>query len=392
MHSVPRKIFQILDGTPAVYGQHTRGQSVVELALVTPLLIIMLMGLAEIGWFANNYLILLETTRVGARYGAVQTGDTSPMVWPNQASLIPPLQPDAATATNAQKFRVCANIGALPETRRFYNTLVCRMFDAMAPLSYNGGNSLLSYPLNEGNGVDDIVVSAFGLQTINLSDPDILPAMRSTIAKNMNLPAASQTGQQVLVVSRYPTNANECTYDTASDKDTRDPFNYISYTGAGNTDGSRNYILPSGLANDPTNFLYYEYVGDDSGPERQRGFVFSGQHIIISTRSLPPAQQCYGSEWTIDRVERLVNVQGFTFVNSDNDVNRAQRTGLPSQGIVLVEMFWQHSLLLRNPVFNPVFTMLNDPSNPNGGGTVISVWAAFPLPTVEPRLKYAVEN
>ena len=49
MLSVPKKIFRILDGTPAVYGQYSRGQSLVELALVTPLLIVLLMGLAEIG-------------------------------------------------------------------------------------------------------------------------------------------------------------------------------------------------------------------------------------------------------------------------------------------------------------------------------------------------------
>src|ERR1044071_3647964 len=138
MQSVPKKIFQILDGTPAVYGQYTRGQSLVELALVTPLLVVLLMGLAEIGWFANNYLILLETTRVGARYGAVQTGDTSPLLWPNAASLIPELQPDLASSTNAQTFRVCSNLDLLPQTRRFYNTVVCRMFDAMSPLDFRG--------------------------------------------------------------------------------------------------------------------------------------------------------------------------------------------------------------------------------------------------------------
>lgn len=385
MHSVPKKIFQILDGTPAVYGQHSRGQSVVELALVTPLLIILLMGLAEIGWFANNYLILLETTRVGARYGAVQTGDTSPLVWPAEGSLIPSLQPDAPSFNAAQDFRVCSNLALKPQTRRFYNTLVCRMFDAMSPLTFRGDNPLTATPVNDGNGVDDIVVSAFALQTVNLSDPNIPAAMRSTIAKNTNLPAASQTGQQVLVVGRYPANANECSTDTAADKDTRDPFNYINYTVAGFTNGTRNYIVPSG-ADVEENRLYYELTGFDSAAERQRGFAFTGQHIISSTRALPAAQQCYGSEWTIDRVERLINVTNFSFKDQE------QRSGLPSQGIVLVEMFWQHDLLLRNPVFNPVFTILNDPSNPNGNGTIISVWAAFPLPTVEPRIKFALES
>src|SRR5690349_11950270 len=111
MQSVPKKIFQILDGTPAVYGQYSRGQSLAELALVTPILIVLLMGLAEIGWFANNYLILLETTRVGARYGAVQTGDTAPTSWDNAVSLLPDLQSDFATngplTQNARLTRIC---------------------------------------------------------------------------------------------------------------------------------------------------------------------------------------------------------------------------------------------------------------------------------------------
>src|ERR1044071_600525 len=136
MQSVPKKIFQILDGTPAVYGQYTRGQSLVELALVTPLLVVLLMGLAEIGWFANNYLILLETTRVGARYGAVQTGDTSPLMWPNEASLIPKLQPDSVSFVYAHSYRDCKNLET--HTRRFYNAIVCRMFDAMSPLDFRG--------------------------------------------------------------------------------------------------------------------------------------------------------------------------------------------------------------------------------------------------------------
>lgn len=384
MHSVPRKIFQILDGTPAVYGQHTRGQSVVELALVTPLLIILLMGLAEIGWFANNYLILLETTRVGARYGAIQTGDTSPLLWPNEGSLIPALQPDAATKASAQKYRVCANLTALPETRRFYNTVICRMFDAMSPLPYDGDDPTTADPLNDGNGVDDIVVSGFALQTVDPQDSNIPSAMRSTIDLISGYPTDQQ---QVIVVGRYPTNANECTTEAGAE---RDPFNYISYTAAGYTNGTRNYVVPSGTDVE-ANRLYFELVGDDAGTERQRGFVFSGQHVIGSTRSNPVASQCYGSEWTIDRVERLMNVSGFTFLNSAT-VNKAQRAGLPSEGLVLVEMFWQHELLLRNPVFNPVFNILNDPTNPNNGGTLISVWAAFPLPTIEPRIKYAVEN
>lgn len=72
------KIVRLLDGTPAVYGKRQSGQSVVELALITPILIILLAGLIEIGWFANNYLTLLDVTRAGARRGAVLQDQKSP--------------------------------------------------------------------------------------------------------------------------------------------------------------------------------------------------------------------------------------------------------------------------------------------------------------------------
>ena len=387
MRSVPKKIFQILDGTPAVYGQYSRGQSLVELALVTPLLIVLLMGLAEIGWFANNYLILLETTRVGARYGAVQTQDQSPKVWPAEGSLIPSLAgaPGTDAFDAAKKYRVCTNLSSLSETYRFYTVVVCRMLDAMSPLDFRGDYSAIDDALNNGNGVDDIVISGFALKSVNPQDPDIPLTMRSSFDWQYTA-GANKDQQQVLVVGRYPVNANECTTATGTDADLRDPFNYINYTVAANTDsGWRNFVVPSSLdPNNPNNRLYYEVPGYDTGTERQRGFAFTGQHIISSTRALAANQQCYGSEWNIKRVQDLMNVSNFSLAS------QAQRSNIPSQGLMLVEMFWQHTLLLRNPVFNPVFNILNDPNNPTGNGTIISVWAAFPLPSVEPRIKYGL--
>ncbi|MBK8028832.1 MAG: pilus assembly protein [Chloroflexi bacterium] len=73
------KIVQILDDTPAIYGERRKGQSVVELALVTPILIILLAGLIEVGWFANNYLTLLDVSRAAraARYGSPRCSVTT---------------------------------------------------------------------------------------------------------------------------------------------------------------------------------------------------------------------------------------------------------------------------------------------------------------------------
>src|SRR5215216_4589210 len=89
MRTLLVKIIQLLDGTPAVYGKRQSGQSVVELALITPILIILLAGLVEIGWFANNYLNLLDVTRAGARRGAVLQDQKSPLFWDNKHSYVP---------------------------------------------------------------------------------------------------------------------------------------------------------------------------------------------------------------------------------------------------------------------------------------------------------------
>jgi Flp pilus assembly protein TadG len=47
-----------------------RGQSIVELALVTPLLLLMLVGTIEIGRFAYYSILVSNAARAGAQYGA----------------------------------------------------------------------------------------------------------------------------------------------------------------------------------------------------------------------------------------------------------------------------------------------------------------------------------
>lgn len=53
-----------------VRGRHVRGQSLIELALVVPVLIVVLLGIAEFSrlWYA--YITVDNAARVGAQYGA----------------------------------------------------------------------------------------------------------------------------------------------------------------------------------------------------------------------------------------------------------------------------------------------------------------------------------
>src|SRR5215813_10569018 len=80
-----QKIVSILDGKPKA----VRGQSFVEMALTMPLLITMLLGMVEIGFLANNYLILTDAVREAGRKAVNLTADTGAPHW----NL--PLRPDA---------------------------------------------------------------------------------------------------------------------------------------------------------------------------------------------------------------------------------------------------------------------------------------------------------
>ncbi len=401
MRKVLRKIIQILDGTPAVYGSTGRGQSMVELALVTPILIILIMGLVEIGWFANNFLILLESSRVGARFGTIQTGDTSPLSWPNQYSVSPNAFPGYYGYTgdpapdeysDALRYRRCSEVQDFDELAGFYNLISCVMLQSITPLEFRSPIDDPAGAETEPNGVDDIVISAFSLQTMNLAD---IPAgaMRNAAATSL-IPGIPASQQQVLVVGRYPINANECSVKADGTFQNppyeRDPFDYIQ-----DNDSLGNYILADLTQPDiESNRLYLEVVvghdefgdpvfgydnnvaGNATTWERQRGFSLTGQQYITT---LPG---CVGSEWSMADVQRLMNLPQFGLSIATDPDKITERQRLPSQGIVLVEMFWEHELLLKNPVFNPVFTVIGEER------TTVTVWSVFPVPAVEPRIKY----
>ncbi len=53
-------------------GRSRQGQSLVELVFTLPILALMFFGMVEIGWYANNYLILFDASREAGRYGATQ--------------------------------------------------------------------------------------------------------------------------------------------------------------------------------------------------------------------------------------------------------------------------------------------------------------------------------
>jgi Flp pilus assembly protein TadG len=65
LSSGTRRVRRTLALTPA-----QRGQSIVELALVTPLLLLLLVGTIEVGRFAYYSIVVSNAARAGAQYGA----------------------------------------------------------------------------------------------------------------------------------------------------------------------------------------------------------------------------------------------------------------------------------------------------------------------------------
>lgn len=386
------------------------------MAFIIPLLAIMIAGIVEIGWFANRYLTLLEVTRVGARAGTVLTGEFSPLNWNELASAHPVVHLRAYGAAAAdipaesQQYRDCN----LVTTRTgFYNFIACTMLNSFEPLRLAGraptstDNAVKLIRDRQGNVIDtipfpdDIVISVFATQAINNANPGsiTLPSL-ATDARQYQLAVAlySRTynfeaipatagrfrpGPQVIVVGRYPKRANECNvYD---DNGTRvvvpgqDPFDYIPNNG-------RDAILVAGQPR------FIELEGMDPNPtylqqaEAQLGFVWTAQKLRTDLMNAGRPALCWGSDFDSADVEALINLP--TFIDDDPPGVapwNLRRAAIPSNGIVIVEMFWQHEPLLRFPFVEPIIAAFGDVNN-----IVISAWASFPVPAAEPNIIYGL--
>lgn len=55
----------------SMVAKRQEGQSIIEFALVLPLLLILLLGIVEFGFIFNTHVTLVHSAREGARYGAV---------------------------------------------------------------------------------------------------------------------------------------------------------------------------------------------------------------------------------------------------------------------------------------------------------------------------------
>ncbi|HML21053.1 MAG TPA: pilus assembly protein [Aggregatilinea sp.] len=327
-----RRLLAILDGAPA----GARGQSLVELSLSVPILLVMLMGLVEVGWFANNYMVLLDNVREAGRRGAV----LDPLVdwWPHQEKRyqamdceftdqkfnsiegedynVDPADPDSSWPwRDLSAWGYTA--GAEFSKYGFYDDVSCLILRNMAPLDFD-------------STTDDIVVSVFSYAVIDPSPNDGDP-----------------TGMEVRIIGRFPPDTNECSGEP-------DPFDW---RGAGVLDG------PDGDAGDPGEFSEYY----DSTSDEVRGYVMRGNHVAEDDAI---GLACLGSDFSTADVQEMLN-----FTNITNEDERMEKIeNMRKFGMVLVEMDWKHHQLFGMPWFN---------LGPLGDGPYIHVWTFFPVSGAE---------
>lgn len=398
-----RKFTQILDGTATDYGEKQRGQSLLELAFFMPILIIMLVGLAEIGWFTNNYLIMLEVSRVAARFGTVLTGNNDPIAWDagevtyqgtdnlgnsvvfrvrTVEGTIPsddwrsPTVPVEDQSDVAKSLRDCAN------AEGFYEAISCLAIDSMAPLEMEVDADLDNRADGIQDNFNDIVISVFSTNVI--PDPRTLAGQAKTNVESIQDRPFSSAEQdedfrnnaprddsgnpdtnapQIMVTGRYPASANECS--EAGVADHRDPFDINSNGNFDDfeIDASRERIRDSAQTN--------TWPLLDDGADGQRGFAYTGRWRVRDSNG--NLTGCYGSQFTIAQIERIINLRGI-------GLDAEEMNQLPdSQAFALVEVMWQHQLLLNFPGFDLLPAVLSA----DGEAAYIQVWAAFPVPAAE---------
>jgi hypothetical protein len=286
MRATLRRVLAVLDGAPT----GTRGQSLVELTLTLPILLVMLLGLTEIGWYADHYLTLLDVVREAGRFGSTK----DPMQWPDGDEKHYQRMDCEELETNYDKKPFENNTsppgpdlsawGYTPgqdRTMGYYDGVACSVIGNMAPLEFN-------------DQTDDIVVSVFSFFVLNRGTPSA----------------------QVRIYGRYPARANECQND-----DQYDPFDW-NHDGLG---GSAN--------EDPGLF--------DSGWDNVRGYVFRGNHQMDYGAPV----KCLGSEFSTADVQNMLDFQG--------DADRARKIDrVRNSGLILVEVFWDHHQLFGLPWFN----------------------------------------
>jgi len=395
MRQTLHKIVSILDGQPT----GVRGQSLVEMTITFPLLILMVLSLVEVGFVANNYLILMDVVRAAGRAAVTtnpdstqwpdnetrsynrmdcdqpETGNhhddtyhrlgnanvpgTDPILYDERDNVNPAMPGGGASQTGprGQHLQASYSYSLIQDGPfGFFDSVACQVTRGMAPLVLNDDDSTKSK--------DDIVVSTVSYELMTYGTG----ITHGDNVKYAAGPGAHHFGTQdfwVTVTNRWPMANRYCVTNPGQPNqagDGRDPMDFMrddfntAWTNGGPTlDKVGSY--GEGLYNQATK----TYIAGSlaTGTQGVRGFVFTGNNMN--------PDGCYGSRFTVQEIEARLNL----------DTNLALNSVMPNGGLVIVEIFWQHHPLFLGPIFQGYNgNKLNDP--------VLWVWGWFPLPNIEP--------
>lgn len=142
-------------------GKKPRGQSLVELAIFLPILLMILGGLVEFGFAFNEYINVVEATREGARAGV--DGD------PAQRDL----DTNGRSKTNCEDIRDGSGNLVSAATTDYYARIVCVIENAMEPVS-----------LDPATSYDDIVITVVRVYRDPVCDETPAPTFTPTANPN----------------------------------------------------------------------------------------------------------------------------------------------------------------------------------------------------------------
>lgn len=352
MKNFAHNFLRILDSQP----RSARGQSLVEMAFTMPLMFMMVISIAEVGFLANNYLILLDALREGGRYAAVNaqppvswasnprdaSGDQQTRNWHRtdcettkggSVSTFHINNPayDIAQGINPPGHPAVAGYGVVnPSTGPaeydfgFFDGTACQVVAALEPLRFDYER-------------DDIVVSVIGY--VNLcSGGGCVDAATGLYGGT----------RELKVSQRFPLSNRKCTTGAGTNNDGRDPFLVTEIPGT-----SLEIPVPGASNNDV------------------RGFILSG-HQKASTDN---SGTCLGSKFFVGGKDNIndFNLEYRLNTLPNTEINR----NTPNGGMVIVEMTWTHNLLFNLPPFSLM-------SSTGNGKFSLHTWMIFPVNSAEP--------
>lgn len=92
------------------YVRNTRGQAVVELALVLPFLLLLVVGMMEFGLALHDYITVAEASRAGARAAAV--GKDNETIISTVKAAAPTLDPEKIKVTIEPSAKAIRTVGS----------------------------------------------------------------------------------------------------------------------------------------------------------------------------------------------------------------------------------------------------------------------------------------